>query len=236
VIAELGGRLAALAARHGLPSDAAERLERLLLALAREADPPTTVRDPGRAIDLHIADSLAALELDVVRAAGLVADLGAGAGFPGLPLAIALACARVELVESARRKCGVIDRLAEAAGVANARTVTARAEELASHAGRERYDLVTARALARLPVVVEYAAPLLAPGGALVVWRGARDEREERAGDAAAEEVGLSTGTVLRAEPFAGAHSRHLELFTKSAPTPDRFPRRAGIAAKRPLA
>ena len=90
-----------------------------------------------------------------------IADLGSGAGFPGLPLAIALPDSRVDLVESARRKCAVIDRLAAAAGVENARSLPLRVEELAAGDGRSAYDAVTARALAPLPVLVEYAAPLL---------------------------------------------------------------------------
>jgi 16S rRNA (guanine527-N7)-methyltransferase len=94
---------------------------------------------------------------------------------------------------------------------------------------------VTARALAPLPVLCEYAAPLLADGGILVCWKGARRADEERAGAAAAAELGLSGRVPLRVEPFPGAHSRHLYVLERVAPTPSRFPRRAGVAAKRPL-
>jgi 16S rRNA (guanine527-N7)-methyltransferase len=82
---------------------------------------------------------------------------------------------------------------------------------------------------------VEYAAPLLRMDGVFVAWKGARDAAEEAAGERAAAAVGLSVGEVLHVEPFKGARSRHLHTFRKIAPTPERFPRRAGMAAKRPL-
>ena len=210
-------------------------LERLLAALAAEPDPPTTARDPDRAITAHLADSLVGLEVAALRRARRIADVGAGAGFPGLPLAAALPEANVDLVEAAARKCAVIDRLRTAAGIDNARAVAARAEDLGGGAGAGAYDAVTARAVAPLAVLCEYAAPLLCVGGALVCWKGARDPAEEAGAAAAAPQVGLRLEEVRRVVPFAGAHSRHLHVFTKERPTPDRFPRRAGVAAKRPL-
>jgi len=95
--------------------------------------------------------------------------------------------------------------------------------------------VVTARALASLAVLVEYAAPLLRAGGALVAWKGARDPEEEHAGERAAREVGLQRGDVVPATPYEGSRNRHLHLYLKVRPTPDRFPRRPGVAAKRPL-
>jgi 16S rRNA (guanine527-N7)-methyltransferase len=207
----------------------------LLAALAAEPGPPTTIREPPAALDAHIADSLVALELPAVRQATQVADLGSGAGFPGLVLAVALPAAVVDLVESSRRKREVIDRLIVAAGIDNARSVRLRAEALAAGSARDIYDLVTARAVASLPVLVEYAAPLLRMDGALVAWKGARDGTAERDGDRAAEQIGLSSGEAIAVEPFPGAHSRHLHVFVKRGPTPERFPRRPGMAAKRPL-
>jgi 16S rRNA (guanine527-N7)-methyltransferase len=92
-----------------------------------------------------------------------------------------------------------------------------------------------ARAVAALPVLVEYAAPLLREGGVLVAWKGVRSREEEAAGARAAAEVGLEPEEALRVEPFEGARDRHLHVFRKIAPTPERFPRRAGMAVKRPL-
>jgi 16S rRNA (guanine527-N7)-methyltransferase len=221
---------------YGLPVEAADQLSRLLEALAAEPDPPTTVRSPGQAADVHVADSLSALVLPQLREAASIADIGSGAGFPGLPLAIALPRARVDLIESARRKSDVIERLAAAAGIPNTRAVAARVEDWGRGEGRERYDLVTARALAPLAVLVEYAAPLLGAGGALVAWKGARDAGEDKAGEDAARAVGLQRGDVVPVTPYEGSRNRHLHLYLKVRQTPERFPRRAGVAAKRPLA
>ena len=226
--------LAALAARYELGPEAPEKLALLLEGLAAEPDPPTTVREPEEAVDVHIADSLSGLEVEELRAAGRIADIGAGAGFPGLALAAALPHARVELIEAARRKCEVIERLAARAGL-SARAVPARAEEWGAAAGAGAYDAVTARALAPLAVLAEYAAPLLRPGGALVAWKGARDADEEEAAAGAADTLGLDSPRVVPVRPFRGSRTRHLYVYLKVGETPDRFPRRPGMAAKRPL-
>ena len=223
----------ALARSYGLDPTAEARLETLLQALTRDPLAPTSVRDPTQALNDHLADSLVALELAQVRAASLIADLGAGAGLPGLALAIALPSAEVDLVESNRRKCEFIARAAGACGVANAEVVNRRAEAWPEGIGR--FDLVTARALAPLPVVAEYAAPLLQIGGSLVAWRGRRDAADEAAGRAAAGELGLEMGEIVRVEPYRGAVNRHLQPMIKVAETPARFPRRPGMARKRPL-
>jgi 16S rRNA (guanine527-N7)-methyltransferase len=231
--------VAATVARFPVPDPAStsEAVDRLLEALVAEPDPPTTVRDPRHALDVHIADSLAALVLPFVRGAARVADIGAGAGFPGLALAAALPDARVDLIESGRRKCEVIDRLAAAAGLENrAQAVPARAEEWAAADGRSAYDLVTARALAPLAVICEYAAPLLRLGGALVAWKGARDPTEEEAGAHAAEQLGLSAPDVVAVEPYLGSRNRHLYVYSKVSETPSRYPRRPGTATRKPIA
>ena len=105
----------------------------------------------------------------------------------------------------------------------------------AAGGGAAAYDAVLVRAVAALPVLVEYAAPLLRIRGVLVAWKGARNPAEEDAGRAAAEQLGLVADEVLRVEPFEGARDRHLHVYRKVAPTPSRFPRRPGMAVKRPL-
>lgn len=223
----------ALAARYELEPVQAERLQRLAALVASDPAAPTTVTDPPRVVRDHLADSLVALEVAAVRAAETIADLGSGAGFPGLPLAIALPGAQVSLVESNGRKCEFLLRAAEVCGAGNVGVVAARAEEWS--AGRETCDLVVARALAPLAVVAEYAAPLLRPGGTLVAWRGQRDIEDEARAARAADELGLEPGQPIQVHPYPGALHRHLHPLTKVAPTPPRFPRRAGMARKRPL-
>jgi 16S rRNA (guanine527-N7)-methyltransferase len=199
--------------------------------VAKDPRAPTTIHDPNRVLDDHLADSLVALELDAVAAAPAVVDLGSGAGFPGLPLAIARPQTRFVLVESVARKCEFIERAADSSGLSNIEVVCARAE--ASEQGK--FNLATARAVAPLDVVLEYAAPLLQLGGFLVAWRGRRVPGDEAAAARAAEILGLQAEGVLRVWPYPQARERHLHLFSKVRETPDRFPRRPGIALKRPL-
>jgi 16S rRNA (guanine527-N7)-methyltransferase len=219
--------------RFGLAPDANDAIERLLALLEGDAAAPTTVRAREEAIDAHVADSLSGLELEEVRGARRIADLGAGAGFPGLVLAAALPGAHVTLVESAGRKCAWLERAIEAMGLPNATVANVRAEQWP--AGLEAHDLVTARALASLSVLVEYAAPLLEEGGSLVAWKGRRDAGEEADGAAAAAHLGMEPGAVVRVHPFEGARDRHLHLYLKVGPVPNGYPRRPGMARKRPL-
>jgi 16S rRNA (guanine527-N7)-methyltransferase len=191
------------------------------------------VRSPELAVDAHLADSLVALEVEAVAAAGKMADRGSGAGFPGLPLAVARPDCDVRLLESQGRKCAFLrDAVAELA-IENARVVCGRAEEWVG--GMAVNDVVLARAVGPQPVVLEYAAPLLRLGGTLVDWRGRRAREEERRASRAAEELGLVLRDLRRVQPFEGARDRHLHLYTKVRPTPERFPRRAGMARKRQL-
>jgi 16S rRNA (guanine527-N7)-methyltransferase len=95
--------------------------------------------------------------------------------------------------------------------------------------------VITARALAPLAVVCEYAAPLLREGGTLVAWKGRLDEAEAADGAAAAAKLGLAPPEAIRVDPYPGAGPATLVVARKIAPTPDRFPRRPGIARKRPL-
>ena len=225
-------RLEALAEQHALTPAARERLAILLEQLADD-HAPTTVREPDRAVETHIADALTGLEVEQLRAAGTIADLGAGAGIPGLVLAAVLPRTRVVLVESIGKKAAFIDRAAAAMGLDNADVVTARAEAWAQGVGN--CDAVTARALAPLPILVEYAAPLLRLGGALVAWKGAPEIAERDDGEHAARVLGMSAAIRHDVAPRPGADNRSLYIYVKLRDTPQGYPRRAGIARKRPL-
>jgi 16S rRNA (guanine527-N7)-methyltransferase len=230
----MGASLSGVLERYGLPATAGAPLSELTAILANDPVAPTTIRGERSVVNDHIADSLVALELAVVREARTIADLGSGAGFPGLPLAIALRAATVFLVESNARKCAFMERSVKACGVPNARVLNTRAELWLE--GREQCDVITARAVASLPVVAEYAAPLLRIGGTLVVWRGARDPGDEAAGRVAADQLGLEPAEPLAVRPYPRARHRHLHLMSKVRETPPAFPRRPGAAQKRPLA
>jgi 16S rRNA (guanine527-N7)-methyltransferase len=231
--AEVAARLGRLSSRYELPAGAEGQLAALLHLVAAEPAAITAVREPTEGVDVHVADSLVALDLSVVRGARQIADLGSGGGFPGLALAIALPATRVALVESVARKCAFLAGAAATLGLDNVEVVNARAEAWVQGLGV--HDLVVARALAPLPVLVEYAAPLLAAGGALVVWKGRCDPAEEADGRAAAAALGMSDPERVPVEPFPGSRDRHLYLSSKVSRTPARYPRRPGMARKRPI-
>jgi 16S rRNA (guanine527-N7)-methyltransferase len=194
----------------------------------------SSVTDPGRAWKVHVADSLTGLEFEQLSAAQRIADIGSGAGFPGLVLAVALPDARIDLIESAGRKCEFIQRAIDEAGIKNAGVINARSEELAEGEGREAYTAVTARAVGRLSTLAELASPLLAEGGVLVAWKGKRDPDEEAQLANAAPDLAMRPEQILRVGPYAGSQHRHLHLIRKSGPTPQKLPRRPGMAKKRP--
>lgn len=217
-----------------LDDAARSALQRVLALLAAERASVSSVTEPERAWKVHVADSLTGLEVSDLRESSRIADIGSGAGFPGLVLAVALPRAQVDLIESVGRKCEFIGRAIEAAGIVNARVLNARSEELAKEDGREAYDAVTARAVGRLSTLAELASPLLRDDGLLVAWKGKRDPAEETELANAAESLAMRPEEILHVGPYAGSEHRHLHVLRKCAPTPANLPRRPGMAKKRP--
>jgi 16S rRNA (guanine527-N7)-methyltransferase len=208
-------------------------LETVLALLAEERASVSSVTDQ-RAWKVHVEDSLTGLEVPELRDARRIADVGAGAGFPGLVLAVALPDAQIDLVESVSRKTAFITHAASEAGIPNATALTIRAEDLAKAEGRESYDIVTARAVARLSTLAELASPLLKENGVLIAWKGRRDAEEEAQMSRAAESLAMSPESILDVGGRAGSEHRHLHIIRKSAATPSDLPRKAGMAKKRP--
>jgi 16S rRNA (guanine527-N7)-methyltransferase len=222
-----------------LSDDAHEAMRVVLDLLAVDRAAPSAVRAPGEAWRVHVADSLSGIRVEALRRARRIADVGAGAGFPGLALAAALPGARVSLVESIRRKCDFIERAIEEAGIANATAVCARAEAWGAipppQGGRDANDAVTARAVGRLATLAELAAPLLVEGGVLVAWKGRRRPDEELELERAAERLAMEPVSILHVGPYAGSRHRHIHVIRKVGPTPEGLPRRPGMAKKRPF-
>ena len=215
-----------------LDPGAAARLVALLDRIAVEPQNLTAIEGVDEGIDRHLADSLAGLRIPEVAAAAAGVDIGSGAGFPGLALAIARPAMAVTLVESEKRKADWLRRAS--ADIPNVRVVADRSEHLAA-SERETFPLATMRALGPLPVALELAAPLVAVGGCVVAWRGDEDDPAAGADAAwAARELGLAPRPPVASDAFPGSR-RRLHVFDKTAPTPRRYPRRAGRAAKRPL-
>jgi len=203
--------------------------------LGKERASVSSVTEPGRAWKVHVADSLTGLMVEDLREASRIADIGSGAGFPGLVLAVALPRSQLDLIESVGRKCEFIQRAISAAKIGNARALNERSEGRAAGKGREAYDAVTARAVGRLSTLAELASPLLREDGVLVAWKGKRDPDEEEQLLNAAAELAMQPEAILPVGPYAGSEHRHLHVVRKSGPTPQKLPRRPGLAKKRPF-
>jgi 16S rRNA (guanine527-N7)-methyltransferase len=216
-----------------LTTDRRAALQKVLELLREDPASLSSITDE-RAWQVHVHDSLTGLEVPELRQARRIADVGAGAGFPGLVLAVALPDARVDLIESVARKSAFIGQAAAAAGIGNASALNARSEDLAAGSGREAYDVVTARAVGRLSTLAELASPLLRQNGVLVAWKGKRDPDEDAELKRAAEALAMSPERVLTVGDRAGSRHRHLHVIRKTGPTPADLPRRPGIAKKRP--
>jgi 16S rRNA (guanine527-N7)-methyltransferase len=222
-----------------LSLSAAQQLRELIELLAADPTAPSAVRDPDEAWQVHVADSLSGMGVEGLRGAGRVADVGAGAGFPGIVIAAALPAARVDLIEATTRKCEFMRRALEHTGIANGHVVCERAETWGAarppDGGRESYDAVTARAVGKTATLAELASPLLHTGGTLVCWKGRRDPEEEAEAERAAGLLAMELLEVRWVGPYAGSQNRHLHVLRKSGPTPEGLPRRPGMAKKRPF-
>jgi 16S rRNA (guanine527-N7)-methyltransferase len=204
---------------------------------ANRATNLTRVTLPQEVARLHLLDSLAALPLIDGLAPAEVIDLGSGGGLPALPLALARPEMRWTLVDSVRKKAAILREFTEVLGMRNVTILPERAETLGrDDAHRERYDLVTARACAPLPVLAELALPLLAVGGSLVAWKGPLRESDEelRRGRFALDELGAGPARLVETG-LAVLGGRGFVVAVKVRSTPSRFPRRPGEPARRPL-
>jgi 16S rRNA (guanine527-N7)-methyltransferase len=192
------------------------RLERWLASVL--ATPGVTaIRDPDEARAMLLEDALRAVE-PAARFEGPLVDVGSGGGSPGIPLASAFPKREVTLLEANGRKAAFLERAA--AEFPNVRVVRGRAEEQET----DSFGVATAKALAKPPVAAEWALPLVRPGGAAILWVGESAELESL--ERVAAELGAGPP-----EAEAG-----LVVLPKVAPTPPGFPRRPGVARKRPLA
>ncbi len=195
-------------------------------------------KDRARVVTEHLLDSLSCLLFEGLNRASSLIDVGTGGGLPGVPLGIARPELNVTLLEATKKKVNFLKYVREELNLQNLRLLNARAEEVGKGLEyREVFEIATARALAALPVVAEYCAPLVKVGGAIVAMKGPLAEEELAQGVAAAAELGLKLRAVLEVEYSAELtqKERRLVVFEKIAATPKKFPRRVGLAKKHPL-
>jgi 16S rRNA (guanine527-N7)-methyltransferase len=228
---------ARLTTEYGLPAGSAERLRLLAERCVSLEISGTAVRSVDDALQSHIADSLAGLRLAAIREAETMIDIGTGVGFPGIVLALALPELKLTLLDSVRKKVEAAAALCRELELANVECVWSRVEQFSAlgSPARERFDVVTARALASLNVLIEYAAPLLRVGGSIVAWKG--DPEAAELADAAAAEstLGYWPGELLASKPFAGSLRRHFYVAVKRHPADRSYPRRPGAALRKPI-
>lgn len=215
-------------------ADAAERYVALLLEANQRLN-LTRVVEPDAVARLHLLDAITALPLFDEIGPRSALDLGSGGGVPGIVMAIARPAVQWTLVDSVRKKGDALRGFVEALGLSNVAVLSERAEILARQgAHREAHDVVAARACAALPVLVEYALPLLRRGGSLLAWKGPVSAGEMAAGAAASTLLGGGPPDLRPSGvPSLGEHA--FVIVPKVAATPDRFPRRPGEPGRRPL-
>lgn len=216
--------------------DLLARLEPMLAMLAADPASLSSITDPRVGVEVHLLDSLSGAAIEELNSPDSVVDIGSGAGFPGIPLAAARPGSRFDLIDSVGRKVDFINRVVEALGLDNARGVKTRSEDWANGEGREVYAAATARAVAPLAVLAELASPLLRQDGVLVAWKGARETEDEAVLKTVGSDLAMDLDRVVPVRPFETSRERHLYVLRKTGPTPERLPRRPGMARKRPFA
>jgi 16S rRNA (guanine527-N7)-methyltransferase len=196
----------------------------------------TAIRDLEQIRVKHFLDSLSACLALRGSTVERVIDVGTGAGFPGLPLKIMYPQMHLTLVESIGKKTAFCEHLVDKLALKDVDVIQIRAEELGqTSAYRERYDWALARAVAVMPVLLEYLLPLVRVGGRVLAMKGASGPAEAQSAEKATQLLGGHLRQLLPLTLPGVAEERYLVVVDKIAVTPLKYPRRVGIPAKRPL-
>jgi len=184
----------------------------------------------------HFYDSISLSFFYPLESVGSIADIGAGAGFPSVPLKIMFPHLQVTIVDSLQKRIGFLNALVATLGLDGVRCIHGRAEDVARLAEhRDRYDLTTARAVARMNVLAEFCLPFVRPGGAFVAMKGSDPAEELAEAKFAVKELG---GEIVSDHAFQlpmEESGRHVIVVRKTKATPRAYPRKAGVPLKQPL-
>lgn len=206
----------------------------------------TRITDPEEIVVKHFLDSLSVCQAlcsavvsedtDPSDITFSMVDVGSGAGFPGLPLKIALPNIQLTLLDSTAKKTAFLQHIVETLRLTGVTVLTARAEEVGHQvAHREQYDVVVARAVSTLSVLAEYTLPLVKVGGLVIAQKGQSPTEEIEAAVNALDTLGGKVSQVTPVEIPGLKEVRHLVVIQKIKPTPPNYPRRPGMPVKRPL-
>jgi 16S rRNA (guanine527-N7)-methyltransferase len=196
----------------------------------------TAIRDPEKVRIKHFLDSLSAYKVMQGTRIERVVDVGTGAGFPGLPLKILCPRVRLTLVESVGKKAAFCQHIVEKLSLEGVQVIRSRAESVGKQAEhREQYDWALARAVAVMPVLMEYLLPLVRVGGQALAMKGDRGPAETQSAERAIQLLGGHLRQVMPVMLPGVVEERYLVVVDKVATTPEKYPRRVGIPSKRPL-
>jgi 16S rRNA (guanine527-N7)-methyltransferase len=196
----------------------------------------TAIKDPAGIEIRHFLDSLTCYLAMSANAGDAVVDVGTGAGFPGIPLKILCPNMILTLVEATNKKVEFCNHVVTGLSLENVQVVHGRAEDTArDRRYREAYDIALARAVAPLPVLVEYLLPFLRIGGRAIAQKGETAHAEAHDAQAALVILGGSVDRLIPVELPGVVETRYLVVLKKLVATPEKYPRRAGIPEKRPL-
>ena len=197
----------------------------------------TSITKDEEIIEKHFIDSLSILKIvgmELLAGEKKMVDIGAGAGFPGIPIKLIFPNVQLTLVDSVQKKVRFLEGLCRELSLSNTTCVAGRAETLGQDARfREQFDIAVARAVSKISVLAEYLLPFTCVGGSVVIYKGGEPEDELQQSKKA---IALLGGSLEKVEKFSiGANSRSLILIKKTKATPDEFPRKDGVPDKKPL-
>ena len=194
----------------------------------------TAIKNPGEFVIKHFFDSFPAAMLPEFRNAETIIDVGTGGGFPGVPLAALCPEKKFVLADSLAKRLRVIDAVAIESGITNITTVHGRAEDLGRNPDyRETFDVCVSRAVASLPVLLEYCLPFVKVGGTFIAYKGPEAEEEIKISSVALKKLGGKIDRIV--DESDGTYNHNLIVITKSSSTPKAYPRKAGTPSKTPL-
>jgi 16S rRNA (guanine527-N7)-methyltransferase len=194
----------------------------------------TRITERESAIRLHLVDSLAAIPEVLKAPVGGICDIGTGGGIPGVPIAV-VSGRSASVLDSVGKKARAVQTILDSVGLDGAVTAYANRAEQHSRDHRFAYSVVTARAVAPLPSLVELSAPLLAQNGLLVALKGSPSADELRSGEAVAAQVGMKLVSVRALQLPEGGESRTIVTYRRVGASRIKLPRREGIAQHSPL-
>lgn len=196
----------------------------------------TAVRDIGGIRIKHFLDSLTCTKALGDLNGKNLADIGTGAGFPGIPLKILFPEMNLLLADATGKKVNFCQHVIQTLGLKNSRAIQARAEEMGlSKEHRERYDVVAARAVARLPILCEYLLPLVKIGGVMIAQKGETAADELAQSKKAIQILGGKNQNILSVSMPFFEDRRYLVLIQKASATPFNYPRRTGLPSQKPI-